>query len=75
MEDAVEEQLIPSDAINSLLNLWDKKKKVNRKKNHLLAIAYLDFVKENNNILMLFNLINFQWHMADLFLVIILKKP
>ena len=39
MEDAVEEQLIPSDAINSLLNLWDKKKKVNRKKNHLLAIA------------------------------------
>ena len=39
MEDAVEEQVIPSDAINSLLNLWDHEKKVNRKKNHLLAIA------------------------------------
>ena len=39
MEDAVEEQVILSDAINSLLNSWDHEKKVNRKKNHLLAIA------------------------------------
>ena len=43
MEDAVEEQLIPSDAINSLLNIWDKKKKSKQEEKSLTGDSLVRF--------------------------------